>query len=126
LFCSNVYDLIRDTLALSCADDFNIVGEYVNTIERDTEALLDASKDVGLEVNQEKTKCVLMSRYQKVGRKHSIKIGNRSFEDVVKFQYLGTTLQIKIACMKRLRADRIRGMLATILFRVFCLPACGL
>jgi hypothetical protein len=33
-----------------------------------------------------------MSRSQKVGQKYSIKIANRSFEDVAKFKYLGTTL----------------------------------
>jgi hypothetical protein len=33
-----------------------------------------------------------MSRSQKIGQKHSIKIANRSFEDVAKFKYLGTTL----------------------------------
>jgi hypothetical protein len=53
---------------------------------------LDASKEVGLEVNPEKTKYMLMSRSQKVGQQHSIKIANRSFEDVTKFKYLGTTL----------------------------------
>jgi hypothetical protein len=35
---------------------------------------------------------MLMSRSQKIGQKHSIKIANRSFEDVAKFKYLGTTL----------------------------------
>jgi hypothetical protein len=33
-----------------------------------------------------------MSRSQKVGQKHSIKIANRSFDYVAKFKYLGTTL----------------------------------
>jgi hypothetical protein len=33
-----------------------------------------------------------MSRSQKIGQKRSIKIANRSFEDVAKFQYLGTAL----------------------------------
>jgi hypothetical protein len=35
---------------------------------------------------------MLMSRSQKTGQKYSIKIANRSFEDVAKFKYLGTTL----------------------------------
>jgi hypothetical protein len=59
-------------------------------MEKNTEALLDASKEVGLEVNPEKTKHMLMSR-QKVGQKRSIKTVNRAFEDVTKFKYSGTT-----------------------------------
>jgi hypothetical protein len=77
---------------LAYADDVNIVEENIDTIKKGMEALLDASKDVGLEVNPEKTKYMLMSRSQKTGQKHSIKTVSRSFEDVAKFRYLGTTL----------------------------------
>jgi hypothetical protein len=76
---------------LACAHDVNIVGENIHTIQKITKALLVVSKDVGLEVNQKKTRYMLMSHYQKTEKKHSIQIGNRSFEDVAKFMYLGTT-----------------------------------
>jgi hypothetical protein len=77
---------------LACADNINIVGGNIGTLKKNTEASLDASKEVGLEVNPEKTKYMLMSHGQKIGQKHSIKIANRSFEVVAKFKYLGTTL----------------------------------
>jgi hypothetical protein len=71
---------------LSYADDVNIVGKNIDIIKKNTAALLDASKKAGLEVNPEKTKCMLMSCSQKIGQKQSIKIANRSFEDVAKFK----------------------------------------
>jgi hypothetical protein len=45
---------------LAYADYVNIVGENIDTTKKNTQALLDASKEVGLEVNQEKTKYMLM------------------------------------------------------------------
>jgi sorting nexin-29 len=77
-------------LAYAC--DINIVGENIDTIQKNTKALLDASKEVGLEVNLEKTKYMSVSHCQKAAQKQSIKIANCTFEDVAKFKYLGTTL----------------------------------
>jgi hypothetical protein len=77
---------------LAYADDINVVEENIDTINENTEVLLDTSKEVGLEVNPEKTKYMLISRSQKLGQKYSIKKANRSFEDVAKFKCLGTTL----------------------------------
>jgi hypothetical protein len=44
-----------------------------------------------LDVSPEKTK-YMMSLYQKAGQTLSSKIANRSFEDVAKLKYSGTTL----------------------------------
>jgi hypothetical protein len=57
-----------------------------------TEALLIASKEIGLEVNAEKTKYMVMSRDQNAGQNGYIQIGNKLFETVEQFKYLGTTL----------------------------------
>jgi hypothetical protein len=69
-----------------------LVGENIDSIKKNTETLLGSSKGVFLEVNLGKTKCMLISRSQKIGQKHSTKIANRSFEDVAKFRSLGTIL----------------------------------
>jgi hypothetical protein len=77
---------------LAYADDVNIVGENIDTVKKYTEALLDASKEVGLGVKPEKTKYMLTSPSQTTGQKRSIKRAIRIFEDVAKFRCLGTTL----------------------------------
>jgi hypothetical protein len=69
--------------------------------------LTDASTEVGLEVNAEKTKYMLLSRHQKAGQYHDIMITNRSFENVAKFKYLGTTIinQHLITIVNTLQAE---------------------
>jgi hypothetical protein len=43
------------------ADDVNILGGSVHAIKKNTEALVVTSKEIGLEVNAEKTKYMVMS-----------------------------------------------------------------
>jgi hypothetical protein len=92
---------------LAYADDVNLLGDNKDTINKNTETLIDASKEVGLEINVEKTKYMLLSRHQNVGQKikymlpsrhqnvgqnRDIKIANISFGNVSQFKYFRTTV----------------------------------
>jgi hypothetical protein len=65
---------------LAYADDVNLLGDNIDTVKKNTETLIDANKEVGLEINVEKTKYMLLSRHQNVGQNRDIKIENRLFE----------------------------------------------
>jgi hypothetical protein len=54
------------------ADDVNLFGDNIDTINKNTETLIDAGKEVGLDVNTEKTKYMLLSHHQNAGQNHSI------------------------------------------------------
>jgi len=67
--------------------------------------LLVGSKEIGLEVNSDKTKYMVMSRDQNARLSHNIKIYNKYFERVEEFKYLGTNLTNQNSIRKKLRAD---------------------
>jgi hypothetical protein len=81
---------------LAYADDVILLRDNIATINKNMETLIDASKGVGLEIKVEKTKYILLSRYQNEGQNRDIKIANRSLENVSQFKYLGTRAKIKI------------------------------
>jgi hypothetical protein len=57
---------------LDYANDVSIVGGNIDTVQKNTKALLAASMEIGLELNPEKTKYMLVSRLQKTGQSQSI------------------------------------------------------
>jgi len=63
---------------LAYADDVNVFGGSVDTVKKNAEALVAATKEIGLEVNAHKTKYMTVSRDQNAGRIDSMKIDNSS------------------------------------------------
>ena len=69
------------------------MGGSVHTVKENAEALVVATKEIGLEVNADRTKYMVMSRDRNAGRGHSVKIDdNTSIERVEEFKYLGKTI----------------------------------
>jgi len=60
----------------SYADELNTLGGSVHTVEENAEALILSSKEIGLEVNADKTRYLVMSRDHSAGGIHNLKIDN--------------------------------------------------
>jgi hypothetical protein len=63
-------------------DEVNILGGSIQTIKVSTEAMVVTNKENGLDVNADKSKYVVISRNQKAGQSHNMKIDNSSSERV--------------------------------------------
>jgi hypothetical protein len=74
------------------SDDVNILGGRVHTVKENAEALVVATKKIGLEVNADKIKYMVMSWDRNAGRDESVKTDDSSIERVKEFKYLGTKL----------------------------------
>ena len=68
------------------------MGGSLHTVKENAEASVVATKEIGLEVNADKTKYMVMSRDRNTGRGHSVKIHNSYIERVEEFKYLVMTL----------------------------------
>jgi hypothetical protein len=82
----------------------NSTKRSINTIKK-TRSLEVASEEIGLEVNAEKTKYMVMSGDQTARQNKNIKTDNNSFTRVEQFIYLETTLTNQNSTLKKLRTD---------------------
>jgi hypothetical protein len=60
---------------LAYADDVTLLGDGINTIKENSETLLEAGRDIGLEINAEETK-YMMSRHPNSGQTQNIRIAD--------------------------------------------------
>jgi hypothetical protein len=88
------------------ADDVSLLGANIDTVKKCTQSLIDASKEVGLEINAQKAKYMLLSRHQDAGQNHDRKISNRCFENVAQFKHMGTT----VTYQNLIREEMKRGL----------------
>jgi hypothetical protein len=76
------------------AYDVSMLGGSVYTI-KETPGALVIGKEIGLEVNADATKYIVISLDHNAGRSHNINIDNRSFERLEELECLETTLTIQ-------------------------------
>ena len=73
-------------------DHLHVLDASILTIKENTEASVFISNETGLELNDEKTKYMVMSQNQHAVQDQNIYVGNKSFERLEHFSYLVTSL----------------------------------
>jgi hypothetical protein len=86
-----------------------IYWEITDNIKKNIETLIGASKEVGLEVIAEKTKCMSLPRHQNAEQNQNMKIGDRSFENIGRFKYLGTTVKYQNLIQEKIKRRLTSG-----------------
>jgi hypothetical protein len=92
-------------------DEVHTLCRSIHTIKKNTEALVAANKEIGLEVNADITDYVVMPHDQNAGQIHNLKTDNNFQERVEQFKYLGTTLEnqnsVQEEIMSRLKSENV-------------------
>jgi hypothetical protein len=92
-------------------------------MRKNTETLIHASREVGLEVNTG----IWLSHHQNRGQTIQLLKANKSFENIAKFIYLGTTVtNPKCFNENKIKSRLYQGMVASIRLTNICLPVSSL
>ena len=83
-----------------------------------------ASKEIGLEVIADKSKCIVMYRDQNAGRSQNMKINNDSFERVEELKYLGTNLTNQNYTQEEIKSGLKLWNACFNSVNIFCIPVC--
>ena len=81
-----------------------VTNSSIHTLKENADALVAATRAIGLEVSADKTKYMVMSRDQNAGRIQTVRIDNSTFEMVEGFKYLGTTLTNKNSIAEEIKS----------------------
>ena len=107
---------------------FTVVREfnYRAFISRPIFLRVDAIKEVGLEVNGEETRCMVMTRDQNVGTNHGTQTRNTSFESVEQVRYLAANLTYQNSIPEEIKSRLNSGNACYYSAQNHCLPVCYL
>jgi hypothetical protein len=86
---------------LVSAGYINLLGDSINTTKKKNRS---SGKEVGLELNAEKTRYKFMSHHQNARKNHYINIANRSSENVAKFKYLDMIVPNQILMQEEIKS----------------------
>jgi hypothetical protein len=85
------------------ADDVNLLGGSVHSVKKNAADIVVASKETGIEVNDDSTNCMVTSPYRNAEMPQYVYIGNSFFESVEEYEYLRTTLTIQNSIHKEIK-----------------------
>ena len=94
---------------LAYAGDVNILGGSIHILKGNAETLVDATREIGVEVNADKTKYMVMSRDQNARRIHSVRIDNSTFDRVENIKYFGTTFTNQNSIAEEIKSRLMSG-----------------
>lgn len=80
---------------LAFADDVALIAENLDDLKILAKKLFQKAKEVGLEVNDEKTKFMRVERNGRTKKQATLQIDDHMFEEVEEFKYLGVVINNK-------------------------------